>query len=141
MANRDVALGLSGIVVGILLGAGSVLYTQDATLGASSTDLASAFDQLIPRDSRDRVRQDAGGRFLDDQRSNRDGDAAPEASRVKKSKKSKAASDVHRSADVSDSCALVTEAFAPLLDIFSADQRKYGSVQALATDILATYCK
>ena len=42
MANRDVALGISGVVVGVLLGAGSVHFTQEASLSASSVDEVAA---------------------------------------------------------------------------------------------------
>jgi len=139
MANRDVALGLTGVVVGVLLGAGSVLYTEDATLGASSTDVASAFDQLIPSRHRDDVRKDAGGRFLDAARTNRDGNVAPKAGRVSQPKSDAAAA--HKSAPASDRCALVTEAYAPLMDLFSQDQRKYSFVRQLASETLASYCK
>lgn len=139
MANRDVALGLCGVVVGVLLGAGSVLYTQDATLDASSTDVASAFDRLIPHRNRANVREDAGGRFLDDVRTNSDGDVAPEAGRPTKPKGE--AAPAHRSASVSGRCGAVTEAYAPLMDLFSQDQRKYGSAADLAAKTLANYCK
>ena len=39
MANRDIGISICGVVVGVMLGAGSVLYTQDAALG-SVTDVA-----------------------------------------------------------------------------------------------------
>ena len=40
MANRDVGVSICGVVVGVMLGAGSVLYAQDATLSANSSDVA-----------------------------------------------------------------------------------------------------
>ncbi|MEK7590671.1 MAG: hypothetical protein AAB489_00480 [Patescibacteria group bacterium] len=40
MANRDVGVSICGVVVGVMLGAGSVLYAQDATLSATSSDVA-----------------------------------------------------------------------------------------------------
>ena len=33
MANRDLGISICGVVVGVLIGAGSVLFTQDAALG------------------------------------------------------------------------------------------------------------
>lgn len=38
MVNREVSLGICGVVVGILIGAGSVLYVQDVSLSASSSE-------------------------------------------------------------------------------------------------------
>ena len=46
MANRDVGVSICGVVVGVMLGAGSVLYTQDAALG-SLTDVAYRGDDSI----------------------------------------------------------------------------------------------
>ncbi|OGJ55418.1 hypothetical protein A2706_01690 [Candidatus Peribacteria bacterium RIFCSPHIGHO2_01_FULL_51_35] len=39
MANRDIGISICGVVVGVLIGAGSVLYTQDPAVG-SLTDVA-----------------------------------------------------------------------------------------------------
>ncbi|MBI3332223.1 hypothetical protein HYZ99_04710 [Candidatus Peregrinibacteria bacterium] len=50
MANRDVALGLCGVVVGVMLGAGSMLYAQEATLSASSTDEVAAVYFDVPEE-------------------------------------------------------------------------------------------
>ena len=46
MANRDVGISICGVVVGVMLGAGSVLYTQDAPLHASATQVAAYFGNV-----------------------------------------------------------------------------------------------
>lgn len=43
MANRDVALGLSGVVVGVLLGAGTIHYSQEASV-TRRTEVAAFYN-------------------------------------------------------------------------------------------------
>ncbi len=40
MAHRDVGVSICGVVVGVMLGAGSILYAQDSVLSGTSSDLA-----------------------------------------------------------------------------------------------------
>ncbi|MBI3332224.1 hypothetical protein HYZ99_04715 [Candidatus Peregrinibacteria bacterium] len=135
MANRDVALGLCGVVVGVLLGAGSVLYTEDATLGAASTDVAAYFD--LDRGDRANVREDAGARFLE----RLDGaDTSNRGNRPTQYQGEEETAPVHSAARVTARCALVQEAFAPVLSVLSTDQRKYGQVYDLAMNTVASYC-
>ena len=48
MQNRDAGIALCGVVIGVLLGAGSLLYAQGASLGADSQDVA--YKRITPRD-------------------------------------------------------------------------------------------
>ena len=48
MKTSDTGIVLSGVVVGILLGAGSLLYMNGGTLGASTNDVS--YQRLRPRD-------------------------------------------------------------------------------------------
>ena len=54
MANRDVGIALSGVVVGVLLGAGSILYAQGAALGAD-TFAYTPYDYSARKLNRDSV--------------------------------------------------------------------------------------
>ena len=42
MKNRDAGIALCGVVVGVLLGAGSFLYAQGSSLGADAQDTTAA---------------------------------------------------------------------------------------------------
>lgn len=72
MANRDVGISVCGVVVGVMLGAGSVLYTQDASLNAaaSSDEVAAYWNLDEARDSNarnieKRTREQVGARKLE----------------------------------------------------------------------------
>ena len=102
MANRDVGVSICGVVVGVLLGAGSVMYAQDMLLNASSTDVAyrgmqvENADELKARDVRAKV--------LGQER-----DARENAARVKKPK---ASAGTHTAAPVDQSACGVAKAAA-----------------------------
>lgn len=54
MQNREAGIALCGVVVGVLLGAGSLLYAQGASLGADAGDVA--YERIRPRDTVKRLR-------------------------------------------------------------------------------------
>lgn len=100
MANRDVALGLSGVVVGVLLGAGSVHFTQEASLSASSVDEVAAYFDVEVEDAEEASARNVQRRDMEEQ-------AEDNARMLRKARKAKnQKSETHDSAPVqpSDAC-------------------------------------
>ena len=114
MANRDVALGLCGVVVGVLLGAGSVLYTQGSTASVSGTDVA--YVNISHADRANQPNARAAAKKIDHTQ------VAPEAGRFERVRKA-VKSMVHPSASTND----CMDAVALIKAATPADQR-YNSI-------------
>lgn len=92
MANRDVALGLCGGVVGVLLGTGSVLFAQEVSLSASAVDqVAAVYLDLNTADTEDAKARNVQRRVLEKQ-------AEDNARAMRKAARAKEQEGTHESA-------------------------------------------
>ncbi|MDO8649059.1 MAG: hypothetical protein Q7R81_04740 [Candidatus Peregrinibacteria bacterium] len=124
MANRDVSISICGVVVGVMLGAGSVMYAQETTLGTEGDPVvyrdAPDADQYTARKLRDRENQAPTLR-----------DVAGTASRVKAPKKGSTTGT--ESATPMTECDLVSAVVNELADASLAgiplQEKNYGEIR------------